>query len=69
MLYAGLLRVSQEIKASGPERTAYVTQRDVLLSLGLAAWRNPDKPKAGWKLTTSRQRAHDVITKHVLPST
>jgi hypothetical protein len=54
------------VKASGPDRTAYIAQRDALMALGIAKWRNPDKPKAGWIMAVSRQRARQLVTKHVL---
>lgn len=54
------------VKATGPDRAEYVAKRDVLLSLGVAAWRNPDKPRAGWQMAVSRQRARQLVEKHVL---
>lgn len=54
------------VKASGPDRAAYVRQRDALLALGIAAWRNPERPRAGWKMAVSYQRATELIAKHVL---
>lgn len=62
----GCSEAAHGIKASGPDRAAFVTHRDALLSLGVAAWRNPDKPRAGWHMAVSRQRARQIITKHVL---
>ena len=32
------------VKASGPDRTAYVRQRDVLMALGIAAWKHEGRP-------------------------
>lgn len=54
------------VKASGPDRAQYVRQRDVLLSLGIATWKNPARPKAGWKMAVSYKRALELIGKHVL---
>lgn len=54
------------VKASGPDRQSYVRQRDVLLSLGVAAWKNPQRPKAGWKMAVSYARAQELIARHVL---
>jgi len=48
------------------DRADYVKMRDVLLSLGIAAWKNPQRPKAGWVLAVSRQRARQIIARHVL---
>lgn len=54
------------VKASGPDRAAYVRQRDVLMSLGVATWRNPERPRAGWKMAVSYARAAELIARHVL---
>jgi len=48
------------------DRADYVRMRDVLLSLGIAAWKNPQRPKAGWLMAVSRQRARQTIERHVL---
>ena len=37
-----------------------------LLSLGIARWRNPERPKAGWVMAVSRERARQIIVRHVL---
>lgn len=57
---------SHGVKASGPDRQAYVRQRDVLFSLGIAAWKNPERPRAGWRMAVSYQRATELIGRHVL---
>lgn len=62
----GTSEAAHGVKATGPDRAEYVAKRDVLLSLGVAAWRNPDKPKAGWQMAVSRQRARQLVEKHVL---
>jgi len=54
------------VKASGPDRQSYVRQRDVLLSLGIAQWKSEGRPKAGWKMAVSYQRAQELVAKHVL---
>lgn len=54
------------VKASGPDRQAYVRHRDVLMSLGIAAWKNAERPRAGWKMAVSYQRATELIGRHVL---
>ncbi len=57
---------SHGITASGPDRDEYTKKRDALLSLGVARWKNPARPKAGWLMAVSRQRAHGIIGRHVL---
>lgn len=54
------------VKASGPDRQAYVRQRDVLLSLGVAAWKNPARPRAGWRMAVSYGKAAEIVGRHVL---
>lgn len=48
------------------DRADYVRMRDTLLSLGAAKWKNPSRPKAGWVMAVSRERARQIIAKHVL---
>lgn len=48
------------------DRTDYVRRRDVLLSLGAAKWKNPARPKAGWVMAVSHERARQLIARHVL---
>lgn len=62
----GTPEMAHGVKAGGPDRTAYLRQRDVLMSLGIAAWKNPERPKAGWKMAVSYARAQELIAKHVL---
>ncbi len=54
------------IRATGPDRAAYVRQRDVLMALGIAAWKNAERPRAGWKMAVSYARAQELIARHVL---
>lgn len=63
---AGTAEGKHGVKAAGPDRTIYLAKRDVLLSLGVARWKNPERPRAGWELACSRQRARQVVSKHVL---
>jgi hypothetical protein len=54
------------VKASGPDRETYVKNRDVLFALGIASWRNPERPKAGWRLAVSHAKAVDLLSKYTL---
>ncbi len=60
---------SHGIKATGPDRAEYVRRRDVLLALGVAQWRNPARPRAGWQMVVSPHTARQIVEKHVLKST
>lgn len=62
----GTSEAAHGVKASGPDRQTYVRQRDVLLHLGIASWKNPERPKAGWKMAVSYARARELIARHVL---
>jgi hypothetical protein len=53
------------ITASGPERENYVACRDVLFNLGLAAWKNLERPKGGWRLTTDPATCKGILAGHV----
>lgn len=62
----GTAEAAHGVKAGGPDRTQYLKQRDALMALGIATWKNPARPKAGWKLAVSYQRAIELVGKHVL---
>ncbi len=62
----GTAEMAHGVKAGGPDRTAYLRNRDCLLSIGIAAWKNPERPKAGWKMAVSYARAQELIGRHVL---
>ena len=62
----GTAETAHGVKASGPDRQSYVRQRDALLSLGIASWKNPERPKAGWRMAVSYARAQELIARHVL---
>jgi len=47
-------------------RGDYVKMRDALLSLGVACWKNPNRPKSGWLMAVDREQARDIVAKHVL---
>lgn len=62
----GTAEAAHGVKAGGPDRTQYLRQRDTLMALGIAAWRNPARPKAGWKVAVSYQKAQELLARHVL---
>ncbi len=64
---AGCGEHAHGVKASGPARAKYVARRDTLLALGIAEWKSPGNPRAGWRLAVpSRPRARQLLEKHVL---
>lgn len=63
---SGTSESAHGIQASGPDRDNYTACRDTLMSLGLAAWKNPGRPRGGWALATDPVTARSVVEKHVL---
>lgn len=63
---AGTSESAHGIQASGPDRDNYVACREVLFSLGLAAWRNPERPRGGWVLVTDPVTAKTIIAQHAI---
>ena len=53
------------IEASGPDRVNYVACRDELMRLGLAAWKNPDRPKGGWVMVADPATCKGIVAGHV----
>lgn len=62
----GTAEAAHGVKAGGPDRDAYLRQRDALMQLGIATWKNPTRPKAGWRLSVSYQKAQELVARHVL---
>ena len=61
----GPSETDQHIHPNTAERTNYVELRDGLMGLGLARWRNPANPKAGWDLVLDREQTLAMVEKHV----
>jgi hypothetical protein len=53
------------ITASGPDREAYTACRNTLMRLGLARWKNPNRPKGGWVMVTDPATAKAIAENHV----
>lgn len=62
---SGTSEAAHGITASGPDRVNYTACRDTLIALGLAQWKNPDRPKGGWVLTTDPATAKAIVSNHV----
>ncbi len=63
---AGCSEAAHGVKATGPDREQYVKARDVLLSLGVAAWRNPDRPHGGLRMVVVEAEVLALVSQHVL---
>jgi hypothetical protein len=53
------------VKPNTTGRERYLQRRDTLLALGLAQWKNPERPTAGWQMTASRNKALHILADHV----
>ena len=47
-------------------RAEYCKLRDELIKLGIAAWRDPGRPRIGWDLRLGPEQALPIIQKHVI---
>ena len=63
---SGTSEAAHEVQASGADRDAYVACRDVLFSLGLAEWKNPERQKSGWRMTTDPATCKGIIANHTI---
>lgn len=54
------------IQPSPSARQAYCAKRDMLISLGIGAWKDASRRKLGWQLVTTKEQAQSIITKHVM---
>ena len=63
--YEGTSEGAQHIRPNTTERTNYVECRDALLTLGLAVWKNPNNPSAGWDMVGDIEQTLAMIEKHV----
>ena len=63
---AGTSEAAHGIHAGGAARTGYLKNRDTLLQLGIAEWKNPSRPRSGWRMAVSRAKAVSRVETHVL---
>ena len=61
----GTSESSHGITASGPDRDNYTACRDTLMQLGLAQWKNPNRPRGGWVMTTDPATCKGIVGNHV----
>ena len=62
---SGCSEAAHGITASGPERDNYVACRDELMRLGLARWKNPNRPKGGWVMAADPATCKGIVAGHV----
>jgi hypothetical protein len=62
---SGTSEAAHGITASGPDRMNYTTCRDTLMSIGLAQWKNPNRPRGGWVMTTDPATCKAIVANHV----
>lgn len=63
---SGCSESAHGVKATGPDRETYTAARDTLFALGVAAWKNPNRPKGGWRMLVSESEALAIVAAHVL---
>lgn len=63
---AGTSESAHGVKATGPDRERYTAMRDTLFALGLAEWKNPERPRAGWRMTVPQSEALRILAEHTL---
>jgi hypothetical protein len=62
---SGTSEAAHGITASGPDRLNYVACRDTLMSIGLAQWKNPNRLKGGWVMTSDPATCKGIVSNHV----
>jgi hypothetical protein len=63
---SGTSEAAHGVQASGPDRDNYVACRNTLFSLGLAQWRNPDRPKGGWVMVADPATCKGIVANHAV---
>jgi hypothetical protein len=61
---SGTSEASHSITASGPDRVNYTACRDTLFALGLAQWKHPDRPRAGWVMVADPATCKAIVAGH-----
>ena len=62
----GCAERSQGIRAGTPQQEAYRVKRDLLLTLGIGRWKNPENHNLGWVLTVKPAEAAELLRHHVM---
>jgi len=57
---------SHGIKPGTPQQEAYRAKRDLLISLGIGRWKNPDNHNLGWMLAVNPAEAAEILRHHVM---
>lgn len=47
-------------------RASYAAKRDLLITLGIARWRDPEKRRKGWELCMSPAQATPLLRRHIM---
>lgn len=62
----GTSEAAQGIPPAPAARAAFARKRDVLIDLGVAAWRDPERRRLGWQLTMTPAQATPLLRRHVM---
>lgn len=63
---SGCSEAAHGVKATGPDRETYTAARDTLIRLGVAGWRNPERPRGGWRMLVKQDEALAIVARHTL---
>lgn len=62
----GTSESAQGIPPAPTARAAFARKRDILIDLGVAAWRDPERRRLGWQLTMAPAQATPILRRHVM---
>lgn len=62
----GTSESAQGIPPAPAARAAFARKRDILIDLGVAAWRDPERRRLGWQLTMTPAQATPLLRRHVM---
>lgn len=57
---------AQGIPPAPAARAAFAKKRDVLIDLGVATWRDPERRRLGWQLTMTPAQATPLLRRHIM---
>lgn len=62
----GTSEAAQGIPPAPAARAAFAKKRDILIDLGVAEWRDPERRRLGWQLSLTPAQATPILRRHVM---
>jgi len=62
----GTSEKAQGVPPSPSAREAYSRKRDLLIALGIGAWKDPERRRLGWQLTMTPSQATPILRRHLI---